>query len=218
MGTVLVVDDHPLMLNGLRILIGSLELGLQVETSHTAEVGLSKARKFSDLRLIILDLNLPTLSGIPAVSSFKKHFPATPLIVLSGSEDRRSIDAAMRSGASAFVSKASSPEELRRTIAGVLHGEPSALAPLLGPVVGDGDCPVGDLTGRQREVLHFLMKGLSNKEIALRLDVAEITVKTHVKAIMRRLGVANRTQIVIEAQRLGLEPVAEATVGRDLSR
>lgn len=209
LGTVLVVDDHPLMLSGLRILIGSLGLGLHIETCHSAETAHAKATKISDLRLIILDFTLPILSGVPAVELFKKDFPNVPLIVLSGSEDRRIWTNVVRAGAMAYVSKTAPPEVLLDLILSAIQG--ATERKLLKQTVQE-HCCLGDqlsLTERQKQVLKFLMKGRSNKEIAIYLNIAEVTAKTHVAALMRKFGAANRTQVVVEAQRQGLLPVED---------
>ena len=209
MGTVLVVDDHPLMLSGLRILIGSLGLDLHVETCHSAEVGLSKAEKIVDLRLILLDFSLPILSGIPAIQAFKTRYPDIPLIVLSGSEDARTADGVIRAGAIAYVSKTAKPETLLDIVTGALHGKAAKSPPAPDSDLASEMARAKSMTERQMQVLLLLMRGQSNKEIALQLHLAEITVKTHIAALMRAFGASNRTQVVIEAQRQGALPVTE---------
>ena len=205
-GTVLVVDDHPLMLSGLRILIGSLGVGIHIETCFSAETGYAKAQKIPDLKLIILDFALPVLSGVPAVEMFTRNFPAVPLIVLSGSEDKKTEACVISAGAMAYVSKSAKPEILLDLIRCAIHNTSGKIHSRQGSSPGKSEAKELPLTARQKQVLKLLMQGRSNKEIAIQLDVAEITVKTHIASLMRRLGATNRTQVVIEAQRCGILP------------
>lgn len=182
----------------------------KVAEASSAEEGLSIAGSIRDLGLILLDSGLPGLNGVEAVAAFRRKCPYAMIIVVSASEDRREANAALQAGAKAFISKAVSTETIakivQRALAGDL-GEPEW-------VTMSGDHAVGEepllmLTPRQREILVLLSQGLSNKEIGLRLKLAEITVKLHVSAIFRALDVVNRTQAVLVARRFGLHSPKE---------
>lgn len=195
---VLVVDDHPLYRGALATLVRSLFGADAVQEAGTAESALA-ARTVPDL--VLLDFRLPTLNGAEAITAFRKRFPSAPVIVISASEDRREGQAAMRAGARAFVHKTESMDAIADVIRQVIGGasvEPrwDAAAP---------PASATELTSRQLEILGMLCEGVSNKEVALRLGLAVITVKMHVSAIFRALGVVNRTQAALAARRLGLQ-------------
>lgn len=203
MDTFLVVDDHPLFLDALLLALAEAFSQVQVLGAASAEEGLQLANE-NNPKLIVLDMGLPGASGAEAVYQFRTRFPESVIAVVSSSEDRREVAAVFRVGAQIFVSK-STPKELlissiNDALAGILtepmwvvkEGEPNELAPL------------PDLTTRQREILSIMMQGQSNKEIALRLKLSEVTVKMHVTAVFKSLGVINRTQAVLVARRLAL--------------
>jgi two-component system, NarL family, nitrate/nitrite response regulator NarL len=208
----LVVDDHPLYRGALADLARTILGESAVVEADSAEAGLAAAAACAVLRLVLLDFRLPGLNGAEAVQEFRRRFPRVGIVVVSASEDRREADAAMRAGADAFLQKTTSLEPLAQTIRAVLAGAqvppqwPATQAPWL---FDDG---AADLTARQREILLLLTQGLSNKEIGLRLGLAVITVKMHVSAIFRALGVVNRTQAALAARRLGIAPAAAGPV------
>lgn len=145
------------------------------------------------------------MNGAEAISAFCRALPSAGLVAVSASEDRRDAMAALRAGAKAFVSKAVSTEILGELLLRVLEGKvqrPEWITPAGRADVDDESSTL--LMPRQREMLALLAQGHSNKEIGLRLVVAEITVKMHVSAIFRALNVANRTQAVLVARRLGV--------------
>jgi DNA-binding NarL/FixJ family response regulator len=203
--TVLIVEDHPLFRGALINLVATALPGLEAVAASSAEEGLKLARTLADVRLVLLDPGLPGLNGAEAIAAFARGLPAAGLVVVSASEDRREATAAFRAGAKAFVSKAVSNEALGELFTRVLAGtvrSPEWITPH-GRASVEDESP-GILTPRQRDILALLAQGHSNKEIGLRLELAEITVKMHVSAIFRVLGVANRTQAVVAARRLGL--------------
>jgi DNA-binding NarL/FixJ family response regulator len=194
----LVIDDHPLYRGALATLARSLFGPDAVQEAAAAEMALG-VRAPPDL--VLLDFRLPALNGAEAVKAFRQRFPNALVIVISASEDRREAQAAMRAGARAFVHKTASMEAIADVIQRVLEG--ATIEPRWD--AGAGQAPAAaELTSRQLEILGMLCEGISNKEVALRLGLAVITVKTHVSAIFRALGVVNRTQAAMAARRLGL--------------
>jgi DNA-binding NarL/FixJ family response regulator len=206
-GTALVVEDHPLYREALSQLLGRIFTAGEVSVAATAEDGLKAAAGNPGLRVILLDPGLPGINGVEAIVAFRRQCPDAALIAVSASEDRRDALAAFRAGALAFVSKAASTEVLadivRRAAAGELR-ESAWVTPAGSAAVSEA--PMPELTQRQVEVLALLCQGHPNKEIGLRLNLAEVTVKMHVSSLFRALGVANRTQAVLEARRRGLHP------------
>lgn len=206
---ILIIEDHPLYRGALVNLLRTVAGSTGVAEAASAEEGLQAVEALAGLRLILLDLGLPSLNGVEAIAAFRALCPRAALIVVSATENRRIVADALRAGADAFVSKGAPQEELldiaRRALAGALP-EPEWITPT-GASLGDAATdPIFTLTPRQHEVLNLLVSGLSNKEIGRKLDLAEITVKIHVSSIFRRLDVTNRTRAVAEARRIGLLP------------
>jgi two-component system nitrate/nitrite response regulator NarL len=170
------------------------------------EDGLCSVGESTNIGLILLDLGLPGMNGVEAVAYFRRKFPTAEIIVISASEERREVDAVLRAGAKVFISKAVSTTIIADIVEKILVGE----SPASTWITARNNAPAADdhlsaLTPRQREALLCLCEGLSNKEIGLRMGLAEITVKMHVTSIFRTLGVFNRTKAVLAARRLGLD-------------
>lgn len=201
----LIIEDHPIFRDALstfmRIMLGDEN----VTATSSTEEALAIGGKIAEPGIILLDLGLPGLNGVDAVSSLRRKYPGAAIVVVSASDDRREVAAVLRAGAKAFISKAVSTAAIAEAVRKVLDGAP--LDSTWVTVTGDhsiGDEPLLMLTQRQRETLVFLCQGLSNKEIGLRLGLAEITVKIHISSIFRALEVVNRTQAVLAARRFGL--------------
>ncbi len=207
-GSALVVEDHPLYRDALAHVLHPIFGAAAVLATGSAEEGLRLAQSTPGLSLILLDPGLPGMDGIEAVAAFRRKREGVPIIAISASDDRRGADAALRAGAIAFVSKAASTaavsDLVRRVCAGEL-AEPVWIS-ASGAAALAAEPPQDELTPRQREILALLCQGYPNKEIGLRLGLAEVTVKMHVSSLFRVLGVANRTQAVLEARRRGLFP------------
>ena len=203
--TALVVEDHPLYRSALSHLLEQIFGGTAVAAVSSAEEGLRIAAGAPGLRVILLDPGLPGMNGVEAIAAFKRQSPNVVLVSVSASEDRRDATAAFRAGAVAFVSKAASTEMLSEVVRKAVAGElkPSTwVTPSGFGTAAESSLPM--LTPRQLEILALLCQGHPNKEIGLRLGLAEVTVKMHVTSLFRTLGVANRTQAVLAARRLGL--------------
>src|SRR5882724_2972922 len=177
MTTALIVEDHPLFRDALIHLVrGALPQVVPV-AANSAEEGLRLVVTLDDVRLVLLDPGLPGMNGAEAIAAFCKALPEAGLIAVSASEDRRDAMAALRAGARIFVSKAVSTDALRNLLRRVLAGEvdkPEWITPHGTNSLEDEPSLV--LTPRQREILSLLAQGHSNKEIGLRLGLAEITV------------------------------------------
>ncbi|MBC7436717.1 MAG: response regulator transcription factor [Bdellovibrionales bacterium] len=202
--TVLVVDDHPLFRKALVSLIEEAKICREVIGAASAEEGLSRVRE-NRISLILLDLGLPGAAGVDAIGLFRRTSEAT-IVVVSASEHRQEVNAALRAGAGAVVSKSVSMDTLKDIVTQALAGalpEQKWIRPVGSLVLADEGGR--GMTVRQQEIATLLMDGYSNKEIGMRLGVAEITVKTHLTAIFRLLSVVNRTQAVVAIRRLGLD-------------
>lgn len=203
---VLIVEDHPLYRGALIHLIAAIVGPENTLAVSSAEEGLRLIAPVDNLGLILLDLGLPGVKGVDAIAVFQRRCPAVPIIVVSASEDRQEANRVLRAGAQVFISKAASTEVMsdcvRRVLAGAVT-EPEWITATGKAIIGS--VSTLKLTQRQQEALVLLAQGHSNKEIGLRMNLAEITVKVHVSAIFRLLGVVNRTQAVLAARQLGLE-------------
>ncbi|MBI3897785.1 MAG: response regulator transcription factor [Gammaproteobacteria bacterium] len=203
--TALVVDDHPLYRDALVQLLEAILGDSGAVAADSAEQGLRIATTLPELRLVVLDIGLPGLSGTDAIVAFRRACPKTAMMVISASDDRRDVDAAFSAGAKIFVSKTVPTQDLAEIVCRVLTSEPANPEWIVSPgktAFLRKSLPV--LTARQHEILSLLSNGYSNKEIGLRAGLAEVTVKMHVSSIFRLLGVTNRTQAVLVARRLGL--------------
>jgi two-component system, NarL family, nitrate/nitrite response regulator NarL len=204
-GTALIVEDHPLYRDALTQLLRQIFGPSAVLAASSAEEGLKLAESASDLQLILLDPGLPGMNGAEALAAFRRARPSVAVIAISASEDRRDAAAALRAGAVAFISKAASTEVMSDLVRRVCAGEvrEAIWITATGPGLLAEDS-AQQLTPRQLEILALLCQGHPNKEIGLRLGLAEVTVKMHVSSVFKALGVANRTQAVLAARKLGL--------------
>ena len=219
---VLVIDDHPLVQEGVAAALEALGHEVSVIAAADSEQGLAAAAANPDIDLVLLDLALPGMSGLGVISALHQRFPSLPVVVLSALEDPENIRTAIASGAMGFVPKSAQTRVLIGVLQQVLEGNvsiPSTLgagAPVTTPgsapgssggagLGGAGTEPdVALLTLRQLEVLSRLCQGKTNKQIATELGLSEKTVKAHVTAIFKVLGVVNRTQAVLVARRIGM--------------
>jgi DNA-binding NarL/FixJ family response regulator len=202
--SALIIDDHPLYRDALTQLLGAMLGESSVKCASCGEEALKCASQMPELRLVLMDFNLPGISGTEAIEAVLSRFPYVDVVAVSASEDRLDATSALRAGAKLFISKAVDTdvmaEAIRRVIAGDSPAEQQWITPTgAGVLEADESSP---LTPRQLEILALLH--LPNKEIGLRLGVAEVTVKMHVSSVFRVLGVANRTQAMQAARRLSL--------------
>lgn len=204
--SALIIEDHPIYRDALSAFLRNILGESRVIAVCSTEEAMVQAGNLPNVGLILLDLGLPGLNGVEAVTSLSKKCPSAAIIVVSASDDRREVNAALRAGAKAFISKAVSTAVIAEVVQKVLNGEEleSEWITLKSDQTASTSDESVDLTPRQREALVFLCQGLSNKEIGLRLGLAEATVKIHISSIFRALGVANRTQAVLAARRFGL--------------
>ena len=207
---ILIVDDHKMFCDGLKLILSRLEEQTEtIETGSGAEA-LRLAGQHSDLDLAMLDINLPDSDGVSLLQSFSKQYPTVPVIMLTATESRQMVQRCFDAGASGYITKSSGADlmlnAIRLVLAGgtyvpsfmVLHQEP-ATSRVKVPLDND---TLALLTARQAEVLTQLKDGISNKEIALRLGVSESTVKVHVSAILKTLGLRSRLEAALFAQQL----------------
>jgi DNA-binding NarL/FixJ family response regulator len=202
---ILVVEDHPMMAEAVALALARLEPKPQVARAGDLESAFRLLASGPHPDLVLLDLGLPGCSGLEALERFRQGFPALGVVVLSGDESRQTIHAALDRGAMGYISKRSPEDVVLNAIKLVAAGGIYLPAEILKESPPTVPTPAAiDLSPRQKEVLGLLLKGLSNKLIARKLDISENTTKVHVSAVLHALGVATRTQALIAANRLGL--------------
>jgi len=205
--TIIISDDHPLFRQALRAAITPMFANastLEVETLAATQEALGQQH----VDLLLLDLRMSDSKGLAGLMIIKGSFPEVPVIVVSASEGAETIRAAIQAGASGYISKSASPEQIRNSIQKVLDGEVAFPASALSDVSDAEQLEleaienISLLTPTQLKVLVKMTEGMLNKQIAYYMDISEATVKSHVTAIFKKLKVRTRTQAVVLAKQL----------------
>lgn len=206
---ILLVDDHPLFREGLRLMLASLDAGAQILQAGSAEEALQMAPTTAPVDLILLDFKLPGMSGLEALDPIRTAYSDARLVILSGETAPAGVNASIEAGAMGYIPKTSSPEVLMSALRLVMsNGVYLPAEIMLAAQVSeqrDERQPRPSLTDRQHAVLKLLVEGAPNKRIAQLLNIGEATVKTHIAGVFRALGVRNRTEAVYASARLGLQ-------------
>jgi DNA-binding NarL/FixJ family response regulator len=187
--TVYVIDDHPLMRDALTMLLHRVKPGLKIIPIHKLNVVESTVEKNGPPELFCLDLQLPDTLGMSGVQVLKAKFPDIPLVVVTSSSASEYEARCLEAGADAFIEKSNSPTQIIAALRSLLVTEEQA-------AIEDAATPAGPtkLSKRQKQLILMLDQGLSNRDIAEKLDISEHTVKVHFWRLFRRLGVNSRTQ------------------------
>lgn len=215
---ILIADDHPLYREALASALGDLDDEVEILEAGTFEEVVAHSTE-TPLDLILLDLYMSGGDWGAMIAELRRGHPETPVIVISASDSRRDMERAMGAGAFGYIPKSLGKEEILSAIHLILsgnvsvqprppeHAEDQEVLHALSQVHGRNElrARIADLTPRQRDVLREIAAGKSNKLIARALNMTEGTVKLHVAAILKCLGVPNRTQAAIIANRLDPE-------------
>jgi len=206
---VVIADDHAVVRTGLTQLLSTLgDIELAGAASNGAEAVALCEREHPDV--VLMDLEMPEVDGIEATRRVKASNPEVAVVILTSFSDRERILLALDSGAVGYLLKDADPDELARAIRAAARGDapldPKAARALLSARAGTS--PLESLSEREREVLAMVAEGLPNKLIARRLSISEKTVKSHLTNVFRRIGVTDRTQAALWAQRHGLAGTA----------
>ncbi|ROO28654.1 response regulator [Salinisphaera orenii] len=205
--TVLIADDHPLFRTALSNAVNQCLDAPELQTVGSFDELRAALEAHATADLLLLDLNMPGARGYSALVHARSVAPALPVIVVSAYEEASVARASLDHGAAGFIPKSASPETMTEAIATVLDGR--TWAPDMPDAPENSDDAFTDklalLTPQQQRVLIMLTDGLLNKQIAIDLDISEATVKAHITAILRKLGVHTRTQAVIAARSLEID-------------
>lgn len=204
---LLLIDDHALFREGVAALVEQRMPGVALHLAGDLNAARSVLAAHPDCRLALLDLGLPDSHGLDGIARLRELAPALPIVVLSADDRPETVLGAIDRGAAGFIPKSADSAAfagaLREVLDGRVHLPRQALLGADTAQADDGEA-LG-LSPRQVDVLRLLVEGRSNKMIMRELDLSESTVKTHLQAIFRRLGVSSRTQAVVVAARLGLQ-------------
>jgi DNA-binding NarL/FixJ family response regulator len=208
--TVIVADDHPLFRTAIREALATEQDRTTFLEANSFESLQQLVDDNREVDLVLLDLHMPGVSGFAGLVYLCKRYPSVPVVIISANEDPVVIRRALEHGAAGFIPKSSSMDTITKAINAVLMGE--IWSPPLNHSGRSGrnasELELADrmaqLTPQQYKVLMMMSQGLLNKQIGYELKVSEATVKAHVTAIMSKLGVNNRTQAVLAAERLSV--------------
>lgn len=222
MAKLIVADDHPLFRNALINAISSTFATKATVETDSFDSTCAALEQHPDADLLLLDLHMPGNCGFLGLIQLRKNYPSLPIVVISASEDLDVIRRVMAFGASAYVPKSANPVDISTALNAVLDGELWVPQNLKRQVLDQQDAEqdldlaakVAQLTQQQYKVLYYLTEGWLNKQIAYDLHISEATVKAHITAIFRKLGCTNLTQVVIQAQRLTLEPPVDRALAQ----
>ncbi|OEY66923.1 response regulator transcription factor [Marinobacter sp. X15-166B] len=216
---IIIADDHPLFRAALKQAVSEAVPGAETVEVESIKALQTAVDAHPDADLVLLDLNMPGAHGYSGLVFMRGQYPGLPVVVVSGSEElqvmRRSIDY----GASGFIPKSAPLPTITQAIREVLEGDvwlPEGVAEKIERMQGDTTDfseKLASLTPQQFRVLGMLAEGLLNKQIAYDLDVSEATIKAHITAVFRKLGVRNRTQAVIAIQQMEIDPADTSLSG-----
>ena len=211
MSTILIADDHPLFREALRGAVQRILPGARLHEADCVEALYRLVEAHADADLLLMDLNMPGAQGFSALVHLRAQHPQLPVVVVSAREEPAVMRRALDHGAMGFIPKSADSDTIGTALGLVLDGErwaPAAAAAASGASLAEQEVAqrLRELTPQQFRVLQLLGEGRLNKQIAYDLGVSEATIKAHVTAILRKLGVNNRTQAVLMAGRLAVDP------------
>ena len=191
---ILLVDDHPVFRNGMMTMLSNLFEGAEIVEAGDAAILTRELGAETKPDLVLLDLIFPGFDAPRDFPGLRRALPLTPIVVVSMVSDSALIEDVMSAGANGFVSKSARPDDISAAFLAVMDGE----SVILRASHEAGPHPVSEdalsaLTSRQIEVLRYICKGMSNKEIARELETSPFTVRIHVSALLKSLGVATRS-------------------------
>ncbi|USZ48925.1 response regulator transcription factor [Halomonas sp. DN3] len=222
MYSLMVADDHPLFRDAIAAVIQSGLPGTELREADCFAALASALDADDDVDLVLLDLNLPDASALDGLRELRRAFPAVPVAVLSAESERATVLGALDLGAIGYLPKSTPRPDLLAAIKQILDGQiylpaeimrrpaeassapPATSGATQGATSSSDAGALEQLTVKQLEVLTLLIRGASNKVIARELDIAETTVKTHVSAILKKLGVGSRVQAILAADESSL--------------
>jgi two-component system, NarL family, nitrate/nitrite response regulator NarL len=221
---ILIVDDHALVRRGLNYVVKEGFPDAEVTEAESAAAALEHIQHGLKIDLALVDVRMPDLDGLELLRAIKTDRPDLPVIMLSTYDNAPYVKRALADGASGYLLKDATPEDLSQAINVALSGSGNVLSPRVIQNLFEEHEAAGrdhgsggrrgeyNLTQREHDILALLAEGRANREIAGSLYLSEKTVKAHLAAIFRKLGVTNRTQAAMMAVQMGVGPVPGALV------
>ncbi|MDO5666579.1 MAG: response regulator transcription factor [Alcaligenaceae bacterium] len=215
MNELLIADDHPLFREALRGLISKHYPNTKIYEAENSDSLFALVDDHADADLLLLDLNMPGAEGYSSLVFLRSHHPQLPIAIISAHEDPTLMRRAVDHGAMGYIPKSADIDTLCSAIDQILSGEiwlpqNARKTPAVTLKEKEAAKLVSELTPQQFRVLQMVTRGRLNKQIAYDLGVSETTIKTHMTAILRKLGVSNRTQAVLLAYELDLQSKGES--------
>jgi DNA-binding NarL/FixJ family response regulator len=208
--TFIVADDHPMVRDALALALRGAFPNAEVALAGTLEEASAAIARRPDVDLVILDLDMPGMLGLTGVAALRASHPSAPLVIVSATRNPAAMRQVVEMGAAGFIPKSAPMEEIIASLRAVMRGEiilpPNAVDGALSPSDADLAACAARLTPQQHRVFALMAEGKPNKIIAYDMQIGEATVKAHVTEILRKMGVHSRTQVIVLAQRLALEP------------
>ncbi len=208
---ILIIDDHPVYLDGISFILQSILGNVQILQAHTGKAAIDLVAGRIDIEWIFLDQQLPDITGLELLAKFNELLVAAPVVMMSGSDEIALVYDAMERGASGFIHKAFGRAAFEDCLNTIRRGDlylPLELKAQVehyrNSVVKSRTALLNQLSDRRREVLVMMAEGYTNAEMAAALGIAEATVKTHVSALLSIFDVDNRSHCIAEARKLGL--------------
>ena len=211
---VLIVDDHPIVIGGIRALLEEIDDIAVIGEAYNGIMAIEENRKLNP-DVILMDLIMPEMDGIEAIQLITENEPEAKILVLTSFITDDKVFPAIKAGAMGFLLKDSEPKELVEAIRNVYMGLPSLDPSIARKVLKELGRPGSEraipdpLTDRETEVLKLLAKGNDNRQIAEELFIAEVTVRTHISRILRKLQLNNRVQATLYALKKGLTSIED---------
>ena len=208
MASILIADDHPLFRDALAAAVAIAAPQSQVRQASGANAALEMLASHSDIMLLLLDLRMPDSRGYATLLAVRANHPDVPVIVVTAEESAEVVSRCRALGATGYLFKTASLERMTACISQALAGTTGESLWPKHDVSEQSDMAqrIASLSPTQMRVLLGVLEGRLNKQIAYDLGVSEVTIKAHMTAVFRKLGVINRTQAVLAAQSLGLTP------------
>lgn len=202
---ILVADDHPLFRDAIANIIATSFTGSSIEQTKDIESTLEFVKHSDDLDLILLDLNMPGMSGLQGLLSLRNECPTIPVVIISAERDKQTILQTLSYGAVGFIAKSSPKECIVEALESIFAGNvylPADIMRLPEEQKSNNEFivlpeKIASLTRREMMVLKNLSQGDANKQIAFNLHISEATVKSHVSSILKKLGASNRVKVVL---------------------
>jgi DNA-binding NarL/FixJ family response regulator len=217
---ILIVDDHALVRRGMSYVVKEGFPDADVVEAESSAAALDALRSGGKVDLALVDVRMPDLDGLELLRAIKAEWETMPVIMLSTYENAPYVKRALADGAAGYLLKDATPEDLSQAINVAMSGSGNVLSPRViqnlfedqesSNASSNGRRSEYSLTQREHDILALLAEGRSNREIAGRLYLSEKTVKAHLAAIFRKLGVTNRTQAAMMAVQMGVGPVPGA--------